>query len=110
MKLCLVIAADAKKRQDMRDAVEELGFVTIDAADGHCARLSAHGLLPDVIICAKGGLPDVGGPELFDQLRVLKNGKKPFMLFADQPDVNNLARKFVRQNLLDAPVRMAFRI
>ncbi|GEM_PF-2245784 len=110
MKICLVIGTDAEKRANMCNAMENMGFVSLEASDPDRAVMTAQGLSPDVILFGDDITSDVFDDGFVEKLRVLKSGKKPFIYFTDQPDLKNLAHSLVEQDLLDEPVRKAMGI
>ena len=80
MKSCLIVDDSKVIRMVARKILQELGFETIEAADGDEALSASKEKLPDAVLL-DWNMPVMNGLDFLIKLREEPNGKKPVVVF-----------------------------
>lgn len=92
MKSCLVVDDSSVIRKVARRILEDLSFAITEAEDGQQALEKCQAEMPDAILL-DWNMPVMDGLEFLAQLRQLKDGEKPKVVFCTtENDVGHIAR------------------
>jgi two-component system, chemotaxis family, chemotaxis protein CheY len=92
MKSCLVVDDSSVIRKVARRILEDLSFTISEAEDGQQALEKCQAEMPDAILL-DWNMPVMDGLEFLAQLRQLKDGEKPKVVFCTtENDVGHIAR------------------
>jgi two-component system, chemotaxis family, chemotaxis protein CheY len=92
MKSCLVVDDSSVIRKVARRILEDLSFTISEAEDGQQALEKCQAEMPDAILL-DWNMPVMDGLEFLAQLRQLKDGERPKVVFCTtENDVGHIAR------------------
>lgn len=94
MKACLIVDDSRVIRKAVRRMVENLGFVTSEAADGRAALDQCKEQMPDVVLL-DWNMPVMDGLDFLIELRKLPDGDQPAVVFCTtENDIQHMQKAF----------------
>lgn len=104
MKLCLVIAGGREVRESAKNIVEEMGFLSAEAEDGHFAYVACQALMPDIVILDLD-TPNIEAMDFVGKIKKLKRGKAPVIFCCLEDAKKDLADKLIEAGANDCVLK-----